>query len=195
MKLQPHAHLPGILIAASLALLASTPTRSHEIEVNRVTIVQRESQHLVVTFYVDYVGLLRATLAPSVSRQEFASVSSAAADDRLASQLRAAHAAFEKALDVRTASGQRLRVGSLRWPAFRDAQRWLREEAMRAVVDPTSHEHGAPAEITGDLVAAAPVDEIRVTLPRTLGEVVVVTYRPTQQRVAADRGRPFTVRY
>jgi hypothetical protein len=196
MTAQAHACRRAARFVAACALLTlSAPALSHEIEANRLTIVQRGPQHFALTFYVDYVELLRSTLAPSASTQEFASVCAAVPDERLGSQLRAAHAAFERALDVRTVSGERLRVGPLRWPAFRDAQRRLREAAMRGVVDPTAHEHAAPVEITGDAVAAVPVDELRVTLPRTLGTVVVVSYRPTQQEVAADRGRPFAVRY
>lgn len=180
---------------AAVLLLLAPLVPAHEVDTNRLTLVQRDARHLALTFYVDYVGLLARTLAPGASRAEFTALCAAMPDERLRLQLRQAHALFERAVDIRTAAGERLRLAAFRWPEFRDARRVLRDEATQSVVGAATHVHASPTEIFADALSTTPADDLRVVLPPALGTVVVVSYRPVQERVAADRGQVATVRF
>ena len=65
-------------------------TRAHELQANRASLVLRDSQHLSVTFYLDYVGVLHQVLAPQRSLQDFVLAYSAMPPQAFNAQLLAA---------------------------------------------------------------------------------------------------------
>ena len=82
--------------------------------------------------------------------------------------------------------GKSLRWLDWRWSANETLRARWREQAMATVVGGGAHDHRPPDEIGVDALADSPVGKVRFTLPATMGEFVVVSYRPTQQRYRPD---------
>jgi len=183
------------LLAALLMGMLPIVGGGHEIETNRLTLVQREPNHITLTFVVDYVDLLNRTLAPGAARTEFAIICSTMNNEQLRLKLVQAQESFERALMMKGSHGEPVQIKILRWPDFPTSQRLLRDAAMGSVVATDEHAHQDPVEILGDVVASSPIEELEVRLPPELRDVIVVSYRPTQMRIKAAAREKATVRF
>jgi hypothetical protein len=82
--------LHALLSTALMILMPSTNAFAHELQANRASLVLRDSQHLSLTFFVDYVGVLHQVLAPQRTLQEFVLMYASMKPLELQSQLLAA---------------------------------------------------------------------------------------------------------
>ena len=97
-----------------LALLAvhgllATSAVTHEIENDRLTIIQREATHVALTFRIDEIALLQRLLAPTASRGEFLLACAALSPAALTKKLETARAMFAAQLQLRDWKGRALR--------------------------------------------------------------------------------------
>ena len=175
---------PSILQRTALPLVlffASAATLAHELPDDRVTIVQREPTHLSITFYIDEVALLNRLIAPKSSRAEFLLACAGAPPEQLRQRVQRAQASFENELKL-LAGDHTFSIAPLNWPAMKDTQRRLQDGAMATIATGSDHDHIQLVEVTTDALSSAPIDTVTFLAPASLPNLLIVSYRPVQQR-------------
>jgi hypothetical protein len=185
---------PGNWLAAMALAGACATSAAHELPANRLTLVQREPNHVSLAFHIDLARALHRVLAPQQDFREFVLVHAAMESADWAQAFQRAQALLEAGTRITLIDGQRLPVKPWRWPDANRAQALLREHAVRVVVAPGDHGHEAPTEIQAELVAQSPIGPLRLRLPDALQAVLVVSYRPTQAW-AKPGGAALTVKF
>jgi hypothetical protein len=169
--------------AASLLMwtLASSAV-AHELESNRATLVLRDSQHLSLTFFVDYPGVLHQVLAPQRPLKEFVLTYSAMKHQEFQSQLLGAQRKLQSAIGVTLHNGRPAALTRWVWPQAKAVQAALQQRAMQSVVAPAEHPHEAQMEITAQASSSGTSDfnSITMQLPPQFQQVLVVSYQPKQ---------------
>lgn len=179
--------------ALGALIILATSLPAHEIEANRLTLVLRDRNHVSLSYFIDYPGALNQALAPNRPFSEFILVYSAMAQGEFQKAVSRAHERLQAGTKLGLASGD-LTITGWKWPSAERAQGFLREIAMAAIVAPSDHGHLPPLEVRAEAVAPRSIDALDVRLPRELGDVVVVSYRPSQV-VAKPDGKPARVRF
>ena len=105
-------------LTALLLMALPISVSAHDVVANRLTLVQREANHVSMTLVIDYVTTIRAVAAPAASYKEFAIACSGMADAQLQRTLSQAHATLEQGIVLHDAQHHTLRVSPLRWPSL-----------------------------------------------------------------------------
>jgi hypothetical protein len=172
-----------IPIAASLlAWVLASSAAAHELESNRATLVLRDSQHLSLTFFLDYPRVLHQVLAPQQPLKEFVLMYSAMNPAQLQSQLLEAQRKLQSGIAVTLHNGKAVALTHWVWPEARAVQTVLQQRAMQAVVAPADHAHAATMEIRAQASSSSTKDFNMITLqlPPQFQQVLVVSYQPKQ---------------
>ena len=170
--------LPALLLMA-LPISVS----AHDVVANRLTLVQREANHVSMTLVIDYVTTIRAVAAPAASYKEFAIACSGMADAQLQRTLSQAHATLEQGIVLHDAQHHTLRVSPLRWPSLIESRKLLQQSAMAAIALGTDKAEPTTLELTADIVANQRIQVLDVQLPAALADVLVVSYKPVQTTI------------
>jgi hypothetical protein len=168
------------LACALVAALGSSPAPAHELQAQRATLVQREDQHLSLTFQMRFGELLHHVLAPQQPLQAFLLMHAAMPPQELARALQAVQRRIESGTRLTRSDGSALALGSWRWPAVDRVQAALQQLSMQAIVAPAEHGHEEPLEVQAEARARARIDAVRLQLPPELQPMLVVWYRPQQ---------------
>lgn len=193
-----------VLTCAMLAFAAPSPARAHELPSNRLTLVLRDSRHLSLTFYIDYLDTLHKTLAPERSADEFALLHAAMPAAEFQQTVTRAHAKLEDATRLTTAGGKVLKPTQWRWPTAQSTHTLIQQRAMQLVANSqtnsaetaksTPHEHGSVSAVAAEVSASVDLSTVSVTLPEPMMPVLVVSYRPAQVWVKPRSG-PQTIKF
>jgi hypothetical protein len=173
-------------VSVLLCMLAAN-SGAHELEANRLTLVLRDRNHLSLTFFIDYTEALHRALSPRRPFHEFVLVYSAMKPEDLRAELLRAQARFQADTRLTLAAGKPVAVTNWRWPDADRVQAMLRERAMQAVVAPGDHAHAAPVEIHAEVTSTDDIGSLAIRLPEELQRVLVVSYRPSQRWVEANK--------
>jgi hypothetical protein len=169
---------------AALAMLwaLTTSAVAHELQDNRATLVLRDRQHLSLTFFVDYPGVLRQVLAPQRSLQEFVMLYSAMPPQEFQAQLLQAQSKLAGSTALVQAGGKAAAITHWVWPAANAVQNLLQQRAMQAVVAPDDHAHTVQMEIRAEAKSdnANGFSSVTLKLPPQFQQVLVVSYQPKQ---------------
>lgn len=176
------------LLLMAIASGAIAPTASaHELQVNRATLVLRDERHLSLSLYIDYVEALHASLAPERPKEAFLAQFSAMKPAELQAHLQRVQQQWTQQIELRALDSGRAPAGQTNlllrnwvWPDAARVQRLLQERMMQTLVAPGGHLHEEPTEIRAESSPTRAVNAVRLTLPRALGRVLVVSYRPRQ---------------
>ena len=167
-----------------LVLVSSLQTnaQAHELQASRATLVLRDSQHLAITFYVDYPAVLHQAIAPHMLFHEFALQHSAMPQPIFAAQLLAAQRKLQAGTRLVLRSGKPAPLELWAWPDATATQKALQQRAMAAVVGTKDHTHPLPAEIRAEAQSNKSGDFATVTLqlPAEFKQTLVVSYQPKQ---------------
>jgi hypothetical protein len=188
--------LHRLLVRAALlgGLLASS-TYAHELQANRVTLVQRDSQHLALTFYVDYVDAVYDILAPERTFEEFVMLHSAMPLATFKLALARAHKKLVADTQLSAPGGKALAISNWRWPDAAKVQDSLKQRAMQLVVGAgQQHTHAPDFEVQAEARATAPIAAVVVKLPGVIQPALLVWYRPQQVLMQPKLGAK-TVRF
>jgi hypothetical protein len=172
-----------IPIAASLlAWVLASSAAAHELESNRATLVLRDSQHLSLTFFLDYPRVLHQVLAPQQPLKEFVLMYSAMNPAQLQSQLLEAQRKLQSGIAVTLHNGKAVALTHWVWPEARAVQTVLQQRAMQAVVAPADHAHAATMEVRAQASVSNNKNFTTITLqlPPQFQQVLVVSYQPKQ---------------
>ena len=163
-------------------LLSAVPCAglAHDVVVNRLTLVQREANHLSMTLVIDYITTLKAAAAPAASYKEFVIACAGMPEAQLQRTVAQAQAALEQGIVLRDRQQRRLRVTPLHWPAPAEARRLLQQAAMASVALGTDKPEPTAVELTADVVAVQAIAAVEVQLPPALADLLVVSYKPLQ---------------
>jgi hypothetical protein len=171
-----------LLLAFALVALpgAIAPAAAHELDANRVTVVQRDERHLSLSFHIDLAAALHRAIAPRLSFQEFVLAHAAMKPQDLSTTLRPALRRFEASTRLSLTEGRAAPTLHWRWPDDAQVQALLQQHAMRLVVAPADHTHVEPTEVRAEWQASADIARVALQLPPEFGSVLVVSYRPRQ---------------
>jgi hypothetical protein len=165
---------------AALLLTLPITAGAHDVVANRLTLVQRDANHVSMTLVIDYVATLKAAAAPGASYKEFVIACSGMADAQLQRTLSQAHTTLEKGIVLNDAQHRTLRVTPLRWPSLTEARKLLQQAAMAAIALGTDKAEPTTLELTADIVSSQRIQSLDVQLPAALADVLVVSYKPVQ---------------
>ena len=156
--------------------------QAHELQASRATLVLRDSQHLAITFYVDYPAVLHQAIAPHMLFHEFALQHSAMPQPLFAAQLLAAQRKLQASTRLVLRSGKPAPLQLWAWPDAAATQKALQQRAIAAVVGAKDHAHAPPAEIRAEAQSNKSGDFAAVTLqlPAEFKQTLVVSYQPKQ---------------
>ena len=177
-----------LCLLGAMALCA----HAHELQANRASLVLRDSQHLSVTFYLDYVGVLHQALAPQRSLQDFVLTYSAMPPPAFNAQLWATQTKLQSNTSLTLHNNKTAALSQWVWPKAQAVHSLLQQRAMQAVVAPNAHEHPVQMEIRAELASGNSEDlrSVRLLLPPEFQQVLVVTYQPKQVWVKAGKISP-----
>lgn len=177
----------GLVIALTLGLWGNA--LAHELQASRATLVLRDSQHLALTFFIDYPAVLHLTLAPQMLFHEFALQHAAMPPQLFAAQLLPAQRKLQGNTRLASKNGKTLGLTSWAWPDATTTQKALQQRAIEAVVGTGEHTHSAPMEIRAEAQSNNAKDFALITLqlPPEFKQTLVVSYQPRQ--VWAEPGK------
>ncbi|WP_374351917.1 hypothetical protein [Chitinimonas sp.] len=176
-----------------LALLL-LPGQAHELQANRLTLVMREPNHVVVAFVLNYIEVLHRVLDPKASQQSFVLRYSSMPMPALQAELVKAQAQLAAETVLQSANGEMARLSAWAWPTASRVQALLQQRAMQLVVAPTDHPSDDLVEIHADAVTTKPIETLRPRLPLAMMPTLVVSYRPHQSWLAGDKP-PVEIRF
>jgi hypothetical protein len=153
---------------------------AHELPENRLTLVMRESNHVSMTFYIDYIAALHAALSPKTTEQEFVLVYASMTPQAFRKELQRAQATLQAHTKVTLSADKVATISNWAWPDATAVQSQLQEIVMQTLVAPKDHSHTPTFEVRADVKANQALDAIKLQLPEELQAVTVVSYRPSQ---------------
>jgi hypothetical protein len=185
----------GMIGIALLGGLLASQSYAHELESNRVTLVQRDSQHLALTFYIDYVDAVYDILAPERPFEEFVMLHSAMPLAGFKLALDQAHKKLVADTQLSAAGGKALAISNWRWPDAARVHDSLKQRAMQLVVGAgQQHAHATVFEVQAEVTSVAPITAVSVKLPAVIQPALLVWYRPQQVLIDSKLGAK-TVRF
>jgi hypothetical protein len=174
-------HLRAMVATALLGSLLASHSYAHELQANRVTLVQRDSQHLALTFFIDYVDAVYDILAPKRPFEEFVMLHSAMPLATFKLALDRAHKKLVAETQLSAAGGKALAISNWRWPDAAKVHDSLKQRAMQLVVGAgQQHAHAPVFEVQAEVTSAAPINVVSVKLPEVIQPALLVWYRPQQ---------------
>jgi len=165
------------LLALALVCAWAVPSGAHDLPENRLRLVLREDNHLAATYFVNYTELMHRAFAPGKTFQEFA-VQFASMD---AGQFEGMLRQLDQQLVAETTvevAGAAMHGTGWAFPSTAASQALIRKHLMGAVTGSQFHEE--PTEIDFDVIAPVKVTSVKLRMPRLLGRVMVISYRPSQ---------------
>jgi hypothetical protein len=171
---------------ALLVLALGLPAVSlyaHDLQANRLSLVQREPNHLSLSFHLGYTEALHRALAPQLSRQAFVLAHSTLAPAELQKALALAQARFEAGTRLVMPDGSRLTLSRWNWPSAAQVQVLLQQQVMQAIAGAGEHAHEPVVEVQADALSPVPIEEVSLQLPPAFDQVLVVSWRPQQRWV------------
>jgi hypothetical protein len=183
--------LRALLVTGMLASVS----QAHELQTNRVMLVLRDSHHLSLTFFIDYVDAIYDTLAPELPFEKFVMVHSAMPPVAFKQALIRAHQKLEADTQLTGPGGKALALTNWRWPDAVKVQDALKQRAMRMVVGSKEpHIHEPAVEVQAEATASTTPTSVTLKLPEVLQPALLVSYRPAQVWIGAKSGAK-TVRF
>lgn len=179
----------GVLFVLGLVLsllCQSQRAQAHELEANRLTLVQRDDRHVQLTLVVDLPAALHRLTSPAEPYAEFLVRCAAAALPDLQRVFETAKAQWQRETVLETRSGDTGSFQRWQWPEARALQAAMQENLMSLMtVSKTAgadHVHPQPQEVQAHWVASkGTVSTLKVSLPPSMKPTLVVSYRPHQQ--------------
>jgi hypothetical protein len=169
-------------------MLASA-SQAHELQTNRVMLVLRDSHHLSLTFFIDYIDAIYDTLAPDQPFEKFVMVHSAMAPAAFKQALTRAHQKLEADTQLVGPGGKALTLTNWRWPDAVNVQDALKQRAMRMVVGSKEpHTHEPAFEVRAEATVSTTPKSVKLKLPEVLQPALLVSYRPAQVWIGAKSG-------
>ena len=171
-----------IVFAACMLWAMVTSAGAHELQSNRATLVLRDDQHLTLSFFVDYTGVLHKVLASQQTLEEFVLMYAAMKPQAFQAQLLNAQRKLQDSTAVVLRNGKAASLTGWVWPGAAAVQKLLQQRAMQLVVAPADHSHVAQTEIRAETTSAKEGDFTSITLqlPVEFQDVLVVSYQPKQ---------------
>lgn len=155
-------------------------TEAHELPAQRATLVQRDANHVSISFQLRYGEWLQRALAPRSTPQAFLGRLAAMPLPEFTRALQQAQRGFEESTRVTRADASQVPLQAWRWPHATRVQALLQQRAMQAIAAPAEHGHEDTLEVQAELTAPAGVDGLLWQWPAELQPLLVVSYRPQQ---------------
>jgi hypothetical protein len=168
----------GATLCATLGL-----ANAHDVAENRLSLVLRDDTHIALTFYIDYPKALQQALEPKRTFSEFLLMYSAMPKADFQQAVTKAQAILASQTIIKLSNGEPLLISAWRWPDPASTQSVLQQKAMQSIVAGNDHKHDIATEVQANAIAQRKIDEIALVLPKALGSVLVVSYKPKQTQL------------
>jgi hypothetical protein len=136
-----------------------------------------------INFFIDYPKALQQALEPKRTFSEFLLIYSAMPKADFQQAMAKAQAIFSNQTVIKLSNGEPLLVTAWRWPDSASTQSVLQQKAMQSIVAGNDHKHDLATEVQANATAKRKIDEIALALPKALGSVLVVSYKPKQTQL------------
>lgn len=165
---------------------------AHELQSSRATLVLRDDQHLTLSFFVDYTGVLHKVLAPQQPFEAFALMYSAMKPQAFQAQVLNVQRTLQASTAVLLQGGKAAVLTQWVWPDAATVHKLLQQRAMQAVIAPADHSHVTQSEIRAETTSDKEGDFTFITLqlPIEFQDVLVVSYQPKQVWASPGKGSP-----
>jgi hypothetical protein len=171
-----------VIVGATLSATLR-PASAHDLAENRLSLVLRDDTHIALTFFIDYPKVLQQALEPKRTFSEFLLIYSAMPKADFQQAMAKAQAIFSNQTVIKLSNGEPLLVTAWRWPDSASTQSVLQQKAMQSIVAGNDHKHDLTTEVQANATARRKIDEIALMLPKALGSVLVVSYKPKQTQL------------
>ncbi len=177
-----HICISFVIVGATLGLTLGSAS-GHDLAENRLSLVLRDDTHIALTFFIDYPKALQQTLEPKRTYSEFLLMYSALPKSDFQQAIVKAHTIFSTQTIIRLSNGEPLVITAWRWPDAASTQSVLQQKVMQSIVAGNDHKHDIATEVQASATAQRKIDEITLVLPKALGSVLVISYKPKQTQL------------
>lgn len=185
--IRPFPHMIRALVVMCLLLSPFTPACAHELDANRVTLVQRSPTHLSISFLIDYPSALKRLLLPNGSMDEFLFRYAGMPQPEFRLALEQTQRLVAESTHLEMDGNTSPLRPTWKWPAPDDVKTALQEQVMQRITGGESHQHAALTEIRAEVVAEAEIASVKLTVSDAFLPLMVVSYRPRQQWLPAGK--------
>ena len=170
-------------VAIAVALTVSAPgvnlVFAHELEADRLTLIQRQDRLVEATWLVDLPAVLHRSLSPQEPYAEFLTRLAASGQPEVERVLAQARAQWERDVVFKAPHPIQGQWQRWVWPNAKTLQAAAQERLMQRVSG--DHAHPKPLRVQAQWLAnSEPLDSLSVNVPPALRPLLVVAYRPRQ---------------
>ena len=182
----------GLWCGLGFLLQGMEVAHAHEIQANRLTLIQRDTSHLSLRWQIDLISALQRTLEPKSEAVSFQVKLLSLPQTQFEAALKRTQSHIEKELELvidkpKSKARIRLTPKSWRWPKPSELRNHLQQLTAAAVLrqsgqlSGSDHDHPEFFEVTAELVEPAyDLSNMTIKTPEVLGKVMLVYYRPRQ---------------
>ncbi|WMW79138.1 hypothetical protein RF679_10800 [Undibacterium cyanobacteriorum] len=168
-------------LSICLAGCLSSVAAAHDLEANRVSVVLRDNIHLSLQFRIDYFNFLRQAYAPTANEKQALLELASLSDQAFDVLYQQSQKLFIEQTILNAGADTPLQLSHWRWPKVSHIQQSIRKLSAQMIVSPQEHIHYDFVEVQADAIAMKEVNQCRLKLPSSLGNVLVIHYRAQQQ--------------
>lgn len=175
-----HAIRAAAAIALTISAAWVSPALAHELESDRLTLIQRQDRLIEATWLVDLPAVLHRSLSPQEPYAEFLTRLAASGQPEVERLLAQARAQWERDMVLKAPHPIQGRWQRWQWPDAKALQAAAQERLMQRVSG--AHEHPKPLSVQAQWLAdsGGRLEPLSLSVPPALRPLMVVSYRPRQ---------------
>ena len=153
---------------------------AHEVETNKLNLVQREPLHISATFYVNPGDYFQPVLNDQVTQQTVY-VHLASMDDESFETLNSKVQAFyKKQIKFKLLNDASVQLSNWQFANGLSIRKSIQQHLAQQLLVPGSHAHFEPVQFTVQLTGRTDLSKILPKLPSNFGKVLVIANKPQQ---------------
>lgn len=168
------------LFSLLITVLACYP-EAHEIQMNRLVIIQHDDTHLSLKLLTNDIQLIQSLLAPDTPIKDFILAYSSINKADYLKNMGSIKETLKENIKIK-ASDLPLKLSNWNFSQLNATQESFQKYTMQLMTLPNDQhiDYESTIEITADALSSKPINEIDITLPASLGKVLLIAYRPNQ---------------
>jgi hypothetical protein len=162
---------------------------AHEVETNRLSLVQREPSHVSATFYVSPFDYFQPVLDAEVT-QQLAYVHLASLDDEVFAALHtSAQAYYKQKITFKVNKDKWAQLSNWQFSNWQLIKTNVQQHLAQQLLNPGSHVHIEPVQFAVQLTSGPDLSPLQPYLPSNWGKILVVASKPKQIWLDSSQGR------
>ena len=179
--------LGKVLTCSILLFCLNRQAYSHEVETNRMSLVQRDQAHVIATFYITTTDFFQPVLENPNSAQ-MVLVQLASMDDAFFESIYLKALSFYRnAITFNSGTEQSVQLSNWRFIPWQSVKQSIQTRLAHQLVSPESHAHAEPIQFSVHLTSKYGLPAVRPNLPTQWGRVLAVASKPRQSWIDTSR--------